>query len=390
MIGHLHQALSFHSRVRFSSVLAANNGFGPGFDSVRVFLASAVIATHSIELTRDGIDNVILRYPTIFDLRFLVVPAFFSLSGFLVASSIFRVKNVRTFLTLRALRIFPALVVEVVLSALVLGFLVSTAPWSEYFSDYNFYLYIGNLAGIKIHYLLPGVFTENPSNYVNGSLWTVPAEMRCYLSLAVLMATSIIFRKRSLLTLLAFGSAAMMVAVYFEGRLFTHLETNNTRILLLCFYAGVCTYVFRDRIPHSFLLFLLSGALSLAAIWIPIVLIALGPMAITYVTCYFGLIRIPPPAPFRFGDYSYGMYLYGYPIQQTLVWITQDQWRWWENFGIAFMLSVIFAATSWHCIELRCLRLRHRFATTTSVGARAKMGGHPGTTPGLPSVTPDS
>jgi peptidoglycan/LPS O-acetylase OafA/YrhL len=90
------------------------------------------------------------------------------------------------FLGLRAIRIFPALFVEVILSALILGPLVTTLPPQLYFSDPLFFNYLLNAIG-DVHFLLPGVFADNPwPRVVNGQLWTIPYELYCYCAISII------------------------------------------------------------------------------------------------------------------------------------------------------------------------------------------------------------
>ena len=187
-------------------IMDRHRGVGPGFDFLRIFLASSVLLSHSVLLTGHGRETVSSPQSPFYDLRFLIMPAFFALSGFLVAGSIFRVRNVSTFMMLRGLRIYPALIVEIVLSVFLLGFIVSDYSLVDYIKDKKLWLYIANISGLFIHYELPGVFQDNPfKNIVNGSLWTVPAEMKCYISLAFLMASGLVFRTGWLLATLCCG-----------------------------------------------------------------------------------------------------------------------------------------------------------------------------------------
>jgi peptidoglycan/LPS O-acetylase OafA/YrhL len=93
-------------------------------------------------------------------LHLFMVPAFFALSGFLVTGSALRLRATAPFLTFRVLRILPALLVEVTLSALILGALFTTLPLKSYFSDPQFFRYFGNIVGL-ITFHLPGVFESN-------------------------------------------------------------------------------------------------------------------------------------------------------------------------------------------------------------------------------------
>jgi hypothetical protein len=90
------------------------------------------------------------------------------------------------FLTLRAVRIFPALFCEVTISALILGPMLTTFSLQKYFSDLKFYTYFLNVIG-RIHYYLPGLFLDNPfPQNVNNQLWTIPFELECYIAITIL------------------------------------------------------------------------------------------------------------------------------------------------------------------------------------------------------------
>ena len=165
----------------FGSVLDLYSGKGPGFDLIRVALSISVLCFHSLSLTGQPDWAEISGYPAA-----VILPAFFAVSGFLVIASAIRTGSLATFLIFRGLRILPALSVEVMITALILGPFATTLKWTEYFTDREFFLYFQNIIG-NVHYFLPGVFTTNPERAVNGSLWTIRPEIFCYLTLAILM-----------------------------------------------------------------------------------------------------------------------------------------------------------------------------------------------------------
>lgn len=170
-----------------------NGGPTSGFDYLRLILAIGVLAWHSYPLTQgdvaagqfmSGWGGALVR---------LILPMFFALSGFLVAASLER-NTLGTFLAFRALRIAPALVVEITLSALILGPLLTTFSIGDYFGDPRLAKYFLNVVGY-IHYQLPGLFAQNIyPNVVNGSLWTVPFELECYCALVVLALLRVMHR----------------------------------------------------------------------------------------------------------------------------------------------------------------------------------------------------
>jgi len=145
---------------------------------------------------------------------------FFALSGFLVAGSLERSKTTLTFIGLRLIRIYPALAVEVALSAFLIGMAVTAFPLVTYFQDPLFLKYLLNVIG-DIHYNLPGVFENNPvPKIVNAQLWTVPVELMCYVALTVLVLLGGVQRK-ILIPLAALGLAL--------ARLILRLHTDHWR-----------------------------------------------------------------------------------------------------------------------------------------------------------------
>jgi peptidoglycan/LPS O-acetylase OafA/YrhL len=179
-----------------------------GFDYLRLFLALGVLAWHSIYVSGNAAVIHAVLTSWCGPIKALLLPMFFSLSGFLVAGSIERARTLEGFATLRALRIVPALAVEVLLSALILGAALTTLPLHSYFASPILRLYFLNMVG-DIHFLLPGVFTHNPvRNTVNLSLWTVPYELQCYAALMFLAACGL-FRKR--------GQFALVTMIFYIG-----------------------------------------------------------------------------------------------------------------------------------------------------------------------------
>jgi len=167
-------------------------GFTSGFDYMRVVLAVLVLLGHSFLVSGDNQARSVVFPGVIDSIRGPgILAVFFTLSGFLVAASLIRTPSLKTFLGLRALRIAPALCVEIVLSALMLGPLLTVLPLSSYFTSAEFFKYFLNTIG-WIHYNLPGVFLDHPvARTVNGSLWTVPYEAECYIALTFLAATGL-------------------------------------------------------------------------------------------------------------------------------------------------------------------------------------------------------
>jgi peptidoglycan/LPS O-acetylase OafA/YrhL len=315
-----------------------------GFDYLRILLALGVILAHSFLLTY-GQDNQ--HGNILFMLAPMIVPMFFALSGFLIAGSFERSKSLFVFFGLRILRIGPALVVEVLISAVILGPLLTVYPLARYVADPALHAYFLNILG-EIHYVLPGVFVGNPTHSVNGQLWTVPFELGCYIALGAIALVNAYRRKWLLLGLFVLLQSGQILNTIFR---FNHSYNGaGGTTIILCFLAGLTLYRFRDRLPYSSRIAALSFVLAIASIAIPNA-IRFSPLPMAYLTVYLGLLNPPRNKYLLSGDYSYGLYLYGYPIQQAVVQMLPAwrEWYWTLLFSLPTAFAVAFV--SWHLIE---------------------------------------
>lgn len=343
-----------------------------GFDYLRLSLALAVIFWHGSVVVYGHEFDGQLAETWVGALSRLVLPMFFALSGFLVAGSLFRTNSLVEYASFRALRIFPALAVEVTLSAFILGALITALPLGEYFTSTEFFRYLANMLGI-IYVYLPGVFQENNTTWVNISLWTVPYELECYLILLG-MALIGIFRRP---LLFALGFLAIQVAIpLLDVLAVDHFEEVNRvppRTLILCFIAGIGVYYFRERLP-------LSWPLAIAAVIACFFMVQGGvwtyfiPIPIAYFTVVIGLTN-PPKIPVIFsGDYSYGMYLYAFPFQQLHIYLFPNNESWFANMAFAIPATALFACFSWWMIEKPILKRRKDLVAGLTSWFSARMG----------------
>ena len=267
------------------------------------------------------------------------------------------------------LRLIPALAVEICLSAIIVGPLVTTLPLPDYAADSATRAYFLNIVG-DMHYALPGVFSGNPFPYVvNGQLWTVPFELDCYLALAVLSVIGLHHHRRAFTVLVlglqvAFGAVAMH-----RGLLSAHVVGPAPgRVLVLCFLAGVTLYLNREHVAHSRALAILSLAVTLALLAMPSgdMFVAL-PAA--YLTVYLGLLNPRRLAFMKTGDYSYGIFLYGFPVQQAVAWFGPWARHPVVSIGLSLPIVALIAAASWHGVEKHALKTQAALAGNGAVGA---------------------
>jgi peptidoglycan/LPS O-acetylase OafA/YrhL len=360
------------------SALDEQKGFGQGFDFLRIFLATGIIAWHTAQLS-GHLD--VARASAFWFSEYMLVPMFFALSGFLVAGSSMRL-SAKNFLFNRAARIIPALVADIVFAALLIGPLVTTLPARAYFTDATFFSYFLNIAG-WMHYSLPGVFENNPSPEVNGALWTVPFEISCYVILIGLMITGAIKRPRLVplftYAVLTVGIPLRLMTSHlasdhpsFVEKLAMDLFLHRGSLLWPSFLIGIVLYQLRYYVPFS-------KTAAIGVVCTAILVSVFGDTTVlfsnpsvhaitlpflAYLTVMIGLSRMPRLPGFGTGDYSYGLYLYHVPFLQLLIHYFPQAWSgewWWTLFFAGYPVALTAAVISWHLFEYPVLKLRNSF-----------------------------
>jgi peptidoglycan/LPS O-acetylase OafA/YrhL len=364
------------------TMLDRHKGFGPGFDFLRIALAVGVVAAHTPYValgTGEKDESWIVWFP-----HYGILAMFFALSGFLIAASALRL-SLKEFLVNRGMRIVPALAVEIVLSALILGPIFTTLPLSDYFASAGTYKYFTNIVGL-VNYVLPGVFSASPAPEVNSSLWTVPFEYGCYAVMSAFMVFGVL-RRPWLVVSVALGLVGIGLVLQLTGHTATPpplpagvAGSMSDKIfstapflgrgakLLVAFLLGIAIYLYRYRIPYDARLLAACCALCLGAAllgpaeWMsqPVLNLIVCP-ALVYITAFLGVSKLPRLPLFSNGDYSYGIYLYGFPVQQVVRTVLPEG-SLIVQFTVALVLITLFAALSWHWIERPILKLRSQFS----------------------------
>lgn len=324
------------------------------FDAVRLLAALSVIFSHSF-LIAEGTGandplNLLTGNQCMLGLAGVFV--FFAISGFLVTQSFEQTHGPLRYLAKRCLRIFPAYLVVLVLTAFVVGPLVTTLPLSDYLHRQEPYWYVIDNAffSLKLHEL-PGVmFVDNPVGLeVNGSLWSLGYEFEMYLMVLALGALRLINFPVCLL-LLALG----MAAIHFDALGFL----GGWGWMLGFFAAGMVVYKLRGlRIFNPQFGMIAGFGLVLASYYGQFILFF--PLFGCYLALYLALNpKLPVIPAARFGDLSYGLYIFGWPSQQMVIWLMHGHATWWQLFPLATMLAGAFAFLSWHLVEKRALQLK--------------------------------
>jgi peptidoglycan/LPS O-acetylase OafA/YrhL len=351
----LHQDPSRSMRIAALAQDRNNN-----FNLIRALAATAVIFSHSYALSGHGEEEPLLRWTnSATHFGMLGVTLFFVISGFLVTRSFTARGTLVAFAAARILRIYPALIAAALFSVAMAG-AFSTVPWRDFLLDPQTLRFVVNdSVGWRIEFFLPGAFVENAvPRAVNGSLWTIPIELRMYVGCAIAGALTLLARR--VLFNAVFVAGVILFAVRSDWFVFVSNVPDSAQ-LVLSFALGAFAWVNRDWIPVS----LLAAATALLVLAINPGDIIRGPLFEVLVAYALLTLALHPGVRFagfnRLGDYSYGLYLYAYPIQQALV-HAQPRIGSWALFAEASVLTFGAAICSWHGIEKAALTLKSRFS----------------------------
>ncbi|MDP9582811.1 UNVERIFIED_ORG: peptidoglycan/LPS O-acetylase OafA/YrhL [Burkholderia contaminans] len=331
------------------------------FTALRLLAAYAVIITHSYVVLGLGSDWLEQHgFPQFSELG---VNAFFAISGYLVCKSLQRNPNPLAYLRNRALRIFPGLAVLILLTIFVAGPIMThmwLPEWLEYLTNLTLYNSVPTL---------PHFFATSPIPVINGSLWTLPLEVTCYLILLGVSWAGALNWKGMLLMLAGFY-VALMGDLLWQGNMLAGVSTFQLARLGIYFWGGA--FIATITLPRSW------------GVWVAAVVVALAPfylfaadhdwkikayafnLLLPFIVI-FAAERLPKLAFLNRFDISYGVYIYAFLVQQMLVW----------HFGTSLhptsltMLTIVIvtpiAAASWFFIEKPALALKNGF-----VGLRRK------------------
>ncbi len=338
---------------------------------VRLVLATAVIITHCFWRVYglEGQDDFSrwLGVP----LSVYAVDGFFFLSGFLVYPSLIRRNHVGAFLTARLARLWPALAVSVIGTALI-GMVLSQDGPAAYFHGPTLRFLLGNLSFVASSYTLTGLRCGAELCNVNGSLWTLPWEARCYLVLAALLFVGLA-RPGWMVRLILPATLGFALAWHLPTvQEFVRHYVGNGAVYQLgmwdrlwtLFAAGIAASIFRDRIWLSWWLCTLLLLASLIAnrlgvgLHVRTIFIGYAVLCAGFLSARNGAVSGNWP------DYSYGMYIYAFPVMMALAWLMPTAPHLLlaaANVGATLPLAVL----SWHFVEKPVLEFVRRRSLRT-------------------------
>jgi peptidoglycan/LPS O-acetylase OafA/YrhL len=355
------------------------------FDVIRLVAAWSVIITHGFKmrgLPTSG-DPLSVASGGWLILSDWAVYTFFIISGYLITASAARAQSWQAFARNRFLRIWPGLAVCVAFCAWVLGPALTHLPQAAYWKDPSTWWYLQNASIFRLEMYLPGVFDKQPFPAVNGSLWTLQHEVLCYGLVGLLLITGLVKNMRVVGALAVVWFGAYLHYLFFGysdkiryALLYTNTQTDDFVRLAGYFIAGMVAYLavqrgfrFRPWMGLAAIGWLVLTWWMVPLGWVPdtgwwVIIHPKMPHSyfmLPIVT--FALAFAPAPEWLRHPlgrgrDWSYGIYIYGMPVQQLVMALGGGGLPFWVYQAVCLVAVIPFAAASWHWIEGPALRLK--------------------------------
>lgn len=337
------------------------------FNFLRLFFALLVLLSHSPEMV-DGNRSRELLTRAFHSISFgeFAVDGFFLLSGYLIVQSWDKTPVIWLFLKKRLLRIFPGFVAASVVCALVVGPLGAT---DRYFADFSSTAFLNGVALLQPP-VLPPTFAGTHYAATNTSMWTIALEFSCYLLVLVAGSAGLIRRRAawSLITATIFFGLLLNKLGHPLPDLGTVLAWKDPFMRLASFFfAGGCFYQYRDLIVFD-----RRAAIPALGLLIACMFSWRGAefgLAIFggYLLFYFAFTPIRLLANFgNLPDVSYGVYLYGWPVQKLLLWYVPSMSPW-VLFALSVIASLILGAISWYAVEKPFMKPRDARRTKIAI-----------------------
>lgn len=359
-----------------SHLLIPKKIFPNNLDIIRFSLATSVIFCHSFAIYL-GYDKFKITEPFMIwshqqiSIGTMAVDLFFVISGCLILKSFSSSKTTIDYLQKRVLRIYPGFIVAILASLIFAGFWGSGNPytWDGYFN------YLNNLNLIKEFIHLTTLqspyqrvfFIGFPEPGLNDSVWTIQFEFVCYLLLPLFAL--LVFIKKKWFFLIAFSIAYLIVLLQLNGFIFPysdkkHLFFGNPYFhpkFIMYFLAGACFYNYRNYVPRYNILAVLSFIAVIISFAFIKCIDQVLPIAGSYLLFHFAFNQKIPFGNFaKYGDFSYGVYLYAWPIQALVNYFFYSHIGPYKLFMISTPLTLIAAFVSWHLVEKPFLKLKDK------------------------------
>ena len=332
------------------------------FNLLRLIGACCVIFSHSFYITgNDAIEPVNAITHSAIEASAIGLVIFFFISGYFVTKSAYLSRSIQGFIKKRVFRIYPALIVCILLSVFVIGALFTELSTAAYFSNIETYKYLITASAVFVKMELPGVF-QNTSFFqhaFNSSLWTISLEIKLYLSLVLIIILSRMIDRQKIFKFIPsiiFITSALLLLFY---KHFDYTWQRNMNLITVFYFGSfvyslslskrTMVYILLSSIVLYFATIPLKGTVnSEAFLWIII-------SAVTYLIGTFSKIKISLQT-----DISYGLYIYAFPVQQAVFYLLGYNTNVLLNLFLSFGITTLLALLSWKYIEKPFIQLKNK------------------------------
>lgn len=350
--------------IKLSELTSNHNN---NFTLIRFIAATMVLYSHMFTLMGEKFHPYAKQFGL--TLGVVGVDVFFFTSGFLVTASLLTRKDVFAFAWARFLRIYPALFIAVVFSLLV-GVYFTSLPIETFLQHsqvYRFFIHNITLFDGVVYFLPGGVFSENIRHGVNGSLWTLPWEIKMYFILFIVGFFALVLPKyftKKVFVILFLSIFLVSLTLLYVNR-FYHFTTDITILpalrFLPLFFAGSLLYILRKKIFISSRIFLLIVLVIILSSGNAKFYYILHYLFLGYVILYLAYIPKGKIRHFnKLGDYSYGLYIYAFPVQQSVIALCPNISTI-NAFFISFIVTLFLSVLSWHLLEKKILTYKNSY-----------------------------
>jgi peptidoglycan/LPS O-acetylase OafA/YrhL len=346
------------------------------FDFIRFICAIFVVISHSYDLSGESESYIWINQATHSQFVFAQIGlgGFFVISGYFIFQSLERSQSIFEYFKKRFLRVFPGLLVMLGLTLVLVPFI--HIGGIAIFKQWDYYTYLPrNLSLYGFQSMVKGVFQDNQYIAVNGSLWTIRYEFTLYIALAILFY----LKKNKKIIQGILCATFIFIYVFFVGYMD---RLGNSQLLtfqgyplfnLSAFFVGgslLAAFNFEKWVSVS--LFWISLVLVVGSLYIEYFALLKHLVFPVLVLC-IGFIPLPFISTFgKLGDMSYGIYIYSFPIQQTLVYFfNMNTYTLMIN---SIVLSIVFGYLSWHLIEKRAMQYKRKFILNTKDEEKLDLG----------------
>jgi peptidoglycan/LPS O-acetylase OafA/YrhL len=334
--------------------------FQNNYDLLRIFAAFCIIFFHSFALVGKTKQEPLVQLSKgRINFSFIGLSIFFCISGYLIAKSAVKSPTLANYLWKRLLRIQPLLIVTCVVTVFFLGPFLTEMPLKDYFLDGYTYTYFRNIFPVfGIQFTLPGVFVHHIADKgINGSLWTLIVEERMYL----LMTVIFLYRKGKsfyfILVIVLLNLFYLVNRYFFYGEMLTYFS-NVAFFYALLFLNSAVLYLSNFLFKKNLSLVIIGAfiAFFVAVIFagIDFIYFISLPLLVNAIAKIKGKTNYAG----KYGDFTYGTYVFSFPVQQILV--SEGILNPYLVFFLTLAIVLPLAVLSWNLVEKRFLELRHK------------------------------